>query len=159
MNTEWFEESIDEAIIALEKMRNCLAGGDAMRQDHIDPAVLTTIFDINELEAKIRRLKKNSKEEFMKRWKENAFEALEDFRCEREIKNMLLDFALDMHKAEIVSFPENATFKEVSDFIYFWMKENFRSRDGERAQRDRPAIVGTRRGFRSERETSNGACC
>lgn len=158
-NTEWFERSIDEAIAALDKIRNSLAGGDAMRQNHIDPAVLTTIFDINELEGKIRRLKQNSKEEFLKRWKENAFEALEDLRCEREVKNMLFDFALDLHKADIVTFPEKATFSDISEFIYFWMKENFRSRNGERAQRDRPAIEGIRRGFRREGEPSKGACC
>lgn len=161
MDTEYFERSVDEAIEALEKMRNSLAGGDACRNNHstIDPAVLTTIMDINELEGKIRRLKENSKEEFMKRWKENAHEALEDMRAERAIRNMLFDFCLDLHKAEVATFPEKATFAELNEFVYFWMKENFKRQCDGRSKRDRPAIEGIRRSFREEREGNAGACC
>lgn len=159
MDNEYFERSVDEAIVALNNMRNSLAGGDACRQNHIDPAVLTTIFDINALEQKIRRLKENSKEEFMKRWKENSQEALEDMRCEREVKGMLLDFALDLHKAEVALFPESSTFHDISEFIHFWMKENFNRRSDGRAQRDRPSISRVRRGFDTERTSNDGSCC
>ncbi len=151
MNAEYFEQSVDSAIEALEKIRNSLAGGDSCRQNHIDPAVLTTIFDINDLEGKIRRLKENSKEEFMKRWKENAHEVLEDMRCERTIKNMLFDFALDLHKAEVALFPEKSTFADINQFICFWMKENFNRKPDGTIARDIPPIAGIRHGFITER--------
>ncbi len=125
-------EKIEKAKKYFDEIRNDLVIENCEKQDQCDTEILMAIFALNELASRLDRISYNWSNDFVTRFKENPNKCLSELRDERQVTNLLFDFVMDLSRVGISDMPENTTVKQLTDFIHFWVKENFKRGCDER---------------------------